>query len=137
MFHHSFEHMPDPLSVLQKTASILAPDGYCLVRVPVVDSFAWEHYREAWYQIDAPRHFFLHSRKSMGILARSAGLYINAIQCDSTVDQFRRSEQLIADTVASQPPDIWRKRQWKHRTERLNREGRGDQAAFYLRKGSS
>lgn len=134
MFHHSFEHMPDPLAALQKAASLLDPNGTCLMRLPLVDSFAWEHYQNAWYQIDAPRHYYLHSRKSIDLLARSSGLAVHRDMFDSTLDQFRKSEQLLAEEDRQPSSGSWQKLRWKRETKRLNREGRGDQAVFYLRK---
>lgn len=58
MFNHSFEHLPDPLETIEKVSSLLPIGGICLLRIPTVSSFAWEHYRENWVQLDAPRHFF-------------------------------------------------------------------------------
>ena len=69
MFDHSFEHIPDPYDTLLAVGRLLSADGTCLIRTPIVDSWAWEHYKENWVQIDAPRHFFLHSYASMQILA--------------------------------------------------------------------
>jgi len=93
MFHHSFEHMADPIVVLQKARKLLAPHGYVLVRIPTVSSYAWTVYGVNWAQIDAPRHFFLHSLKSIGLAADKAGLRIKKILFDSNDFQFRGSEQ--------------------------------------------
>jgi hypothetical protein len=43
-------------------------------------------------QLDAPRHLFLHTRKSFGLLAARAGLQIEKWFCDSTSFQFWGSE---------------------------------------------
>jgi SAM-dependent methyltransferase len=135
MFHHSFEHVPDPLAVLQHAARLLAPAGRCLIRIPTVSSFAWEHYREHWYQIDAPRHFHLHSVKSLSILAERAGFRLMQVIYDSTRDQFWKSEMnRHAGDSTLRKIDTRRKRFWAREAKRLNREGKGDQAAFYLLK---
>ena len=56
---------------------LLNKDGVLLVRVPLSSSWAWEHYRENWVQLDAPRHLYLHSVKSMEVLARQPdGAYV-------------------------------------------------------------
>lgn len=91
MFHHSFEHISDPLEALETVRSLLAPNGRCLIRVPVV-SWARNEYGANWVQIDAPRHFFLHTEKSMEILAEKVGLEITRVEYDSTEFQFWGSE---------------------------------------------
>lgn len=136
MFHHSFEHIPDQVGTLKAVARLLGPGGTCLIRIPTVSSFAWEHYRECWYQIDAPRHCYLHSVKSMETVARLAGLSVQSVVYDSTIDQFRASElcRLGIPWVRGGKFPRRQVREWKRRSRVLNREGRGDQAVFYLRK---
>lgn len=143
MFHHSFEHMEDPKSVLARVRTILAPGGCCVIRIPVVDSYAWSRYGVDWVQIDAPRHLFLHSSRSMGILASGAGLRIRETFYDSTAFQFWGSEQykrdiaLTDDTSYLRNPDLSifsgsAIRAMERQAKKLNDEKRGDQAAFYL-----
>jgi len=146
MFHHSFEHLPDPLGTLKAATGLLAADGTIVVRVPVVSSYAWEKYGVAWVQLDAPRHFFLHSRKSMAQLAGAAGLRVERVVDDSSEFQFLGSELYVRDipltteggarTLGARgsmfsPEEV---QQFRRRAEELNAKGRGDQAAFYLKK---
>jgi predicted SAM-dependent methyltransferase len=135
MYHHSLEHIPDQQQALRASASRLRPGGTCLIRIPTVSSYAWEHYRENWYQIDAPRHFYLHSLESMRHLADQCGMVIQSIVYDSTVDQFRASEQYRRKSGSENDAHFSRAqiRAWKKQAARLNRENRGDQAAFFLR----
>ena len=65
MFHHSFEHISDPSDALSTVRSLLARNGRCLIRIPVV-SWAWKHYGINWVQIDAPRHFSSTPRRVFG-----------------------------------------------------------------------
>jgi SAM-dependent methyltransferase len=135
MYHHSFEHVPDPDENLRAAARLLPPGGCCLIRIPTVSSYAWEHYREKWYQLDAPRHYLLHSLESMNLLAARAGFQVRDVDFDSTKDQFEASERyrrgipLVAEGPVFARSQI---RRWKREAGRLNRERRGDQAAFYL-----
>ena len=94
MLNHSFEHMLEPLSVLKKIAGILNKNGTVLIRVPVV-GYAWTKYRENWVGLDAPRHLFIPSKKSLAILAHAAGLQIEKVVYDSTDFQFWASEQYV------------------------------------------
>ena len=107
MFHHSFEHMPNPAGVLQRAVNLLAPGGHCLIRIPVV-AWAWEHYGVNWAQLDAPRHLYLHSEKSVRLLACAVGLEVLSVGYDSNECQFWASELYSQDvslaSVGMTPP---------------------------------
>ncbi len=135
-FHHSFEHINDPIESLQKVFQLLAPDGVCIIRIPTISSFAWEHYKTNWVQFDAPRHFFLHSKKSMQKLAEMTHLDFFKTDYDSTHFQFSGSEMYVKDIPLSQKESVgfFKKIAYKKRAKRLNKEGQGDQAAFFFRK---
>jgi len=149
MFHHSFEHLPDPLETLTTATRLLARDGTMVVRIPLVSSYAWEKYGVAWVQLDAPRHFFLHSRESMGRLAGAAGLRVERVVDDSTEFQFLGSELYVRDIplvsegvyVLDAKGSIFGSvfsreevQQFRRLAGELRASGRGDQAAFYLKK---
>lgn len=140
MYHHSFEHIQNPHSELKAVSRLLHGDGECMIRVPTVSSYAWEHYKEHWVQLDAPRHYFLYSVESMEILAKLSGFNVRDVVYDSTKSQFQGSEQykrgipmmsVKADEGFFTKVQIWN---WKHKAKRLNSEKRGDQAVFYLMK---
>jgi len=145
MFHHSFEHVADPLETLRSVARLLAEGGVCLLRFPTVSSYAWEYYRTNWVQLDAPRHFYLHSLDSIRLLAEKAGLRLEQVVYDSTLLQFYGSEQyekgisyLSEESFAINPKrsvfTAAQIRSFKKKAKTLNRENRGDQVAVYLRK---
>jgi 2-polyprenyl-3-methyl-5-hydroxy-6-metoxy-1,4-benzoquinol methylase len=143
MFHHSLEHMPDPVEAVRSAAGLLAPGGVCLVRTPTVSSHAWERYGTDWVQLDAPRHLFLFSVEAMAVLAQRAGLRLREFRSESTQFQFWGSEQYLRDIPltdrrsyrVSRSGSIFTRREirrFRRDSARLNRAGRGDQAAFYL-----
>lgn len=145
MFHHSFEHLPDPRETLRTVSDLLKPDGVCIIAMPIVSSYAWEHYGVKWVQIEAPRHFFLHSVESLGILAKEAALDVYNIIYNSTSCQFWGSEQCkknipLSDRrsyLVSPRKSIFSKKEiayYARRAKELNDMQRGDQAIFYLRK---
>ena len=145
MFHHSFEHLLDQLGTLNDVKNILDDNGICLIRTPVVTSFAWNHYGVNWVQLDAPRHFYLHSIQSMSILARRAGFYIERTAYDSDSVQFWGSELYskdipLVDSSTGKPNSkaafFTRSELKKYsvQAEKLNAAKNGDQAVFYLRK---
>jgi len=145
MFHHSLEHIVDQQETLKKAANILKPGGTCLIRIPTVSSFAWKHYGTCWVQLDAPRHFYLHSIKSMKILAGKTGFKVYKVTYDSTARQFYDSEQykmgfpLLDSRSYNQNPSgsLFSKAEiaaFAKKAEKLNMEDQGDQAAFFLIK---
>lgn len=135
-FHHSFEHINDPIENLQKVSQLLAPSGICIIRIPTVSSFAWQHYKTNWVQFDAPRHFFLHSKKSIQKLAEISNLDFFKTDYDSTYFQFSGSEMYRKDIPLSERESVgfFKKRRYKKRARKLNKEANGDQAAFFFRK---
>jgi SAM-dependent methyltransferase len=145
MLHHAFEHVPDPLETLRSAARLLAPGGVCLIRIPVASSYAWRRYGTNWVQLDAPRHFFLHTPQSMRILADNAGLRLERALYDSYALQFWGSEQYLRDIPLQSERSYARDQagsiftpaeiaEFEARAEELNTTSEGDQAAFYLRK---
>lgn len=137
MYHHSFEHLVSPEEDLRQVGTLLSARGCCLIRIPTVSSQAWERYREYWYQIDAPRHLYLHSLESMHVLAEKAGFLVQDVVFDSTAAQFEASERYLRGV----PPESTQRpfsskmvREWKRQAAQLNKAKRGDQAAFYLVK---
>ena len=92
-FHHSLEHMTEQIKTLARAKELLNPGGKILVRIPTVSSEAFERYQDFWFQIDAPRHYFLHSHQSINIVAAEAGLSISSLWSDATPMQFILSEQ--------------------------------------------
>jgi len=145
MFHHSFEHLEDPLETLKSVNRLLKSGGKCILRVPTVSSYAWKYYKEDWVQLDAPRHFFLHSKESMSILAEKAELSFDNTIYDSTEFQFLGSEQYIKDIplfdehsfTKGLEKSIFSKsdiKQYKSKAKKLNQEDQGDACAFILTK---
>jgi 2-polyprenyl-3-methyl-5-hydroxy-6-metoxy-1,4-benzoquinol methylase len=145
MFHHSFEHIADAINTMQTVAALLQPNGHCVIRAPTVSSHAWEHYKVKWVQLDAPRHFYLHSVESIAILANKTGLVLYKIIYDSTAFQFWESEQYKNNIPlydkrsyqVNQKDSIFSRRQiaaFARQAKELNRNEQGDQAIFYLKK---
>lgn len=140
MFHHSLEHIDAQRATMQRVRDVLAPDGWCLIRIPTVSSDAWEEYQDRWVQLDAPRHLFLHSRQSLALLARQSGLRVVRVIDDSSAFQFEGSELYRQDRPLSDlhgwPFSRRQRRQFARKARQLNANHRGDQAAFYLRSAA-
>lgn len=151
MLHHSFEHVENPSEVLLHIKRLLKKDGLCIIRIPVSDSYAFDLYKENWVQLDAPRHFFLHTNKSMDILTSRNKLKIESIVDDSSEFQFIGSEQYKEGIALRDPRSyfisfykkfIFNKKhlfstgdikRFKTQADNLNKEGKGDQRVYYIR----
>jgi SAM-dependent methyltransferase len=143
-FHHSLEHMPDQLSALMDAKRLLLSDGICLVRIPIVSSYAWEKYGTNWVELDPPRHLYLHSKKSIELLGNMAGFELYDIIYDSDMLQFYGSEQymrqipLMAENSyhINETSDIFSPQElahFEHMAKEVNEKEIGGRAAFYFR----
>ena len=136
MLHHSFEHMQNPKDILQELRKHIAPGGNLVIRIPVANSYAWRKYQTHWVQLDAPRHFFLHTIKSMTILAKECALELQSAEYESTAFQFTGSEKYLRGIGFSEKTTIFSKKQMKtfgKESKRLNQINDGDTVCFYLR----
>jgi hypothetical protein len=108
-------------------------------------NFAWEKYGVNWVQLDPPRHIFLYTERAFRDLAERAGFIVERVVYDSETFQFFGSEQYIKDIPLTDPrsyrgvisESIFTQSQideWEALAAKLNAEGRGDQACFYLTK---
>ena len=138
MLHHSFEHMDNPQQVFKQLYRLLKPGGCLLIRVPVSDSFAWRKYGVNWFQIDAPRHFFLHTTKSMTLLGKDAGFVLKEVIHDSWECQFLFSEKYCRDVSLFEGLDFSSEylKTCKKQAHQLNKIMDGDQACFIFKKAN-
>lgn len=139
MLNHSFEHMPEPLSALKELWRVLKPNRYVLIRIPVASSFAWRKYGINWFQLDAPRHFFLHTIESMKLLSNQVGFQVKDIVFDSTEIQLWGSEKYLRDIPFREDNENFNLSEedlisFKAQADELNKNNDGDQACFYLYK---
>jgi SAM-dependent methyltransferase len=137
MMHHAYEHMPDPLEAMQSVHRLLRPGGIGLIRIPVMGKHAWCTYGVNWAQLDAPRHLFIHTERSIEVLAERVGLQVEKVVYDSGAFQFWASEQNTAgkrwsSADADNPPGNMQK--LVEKADALNRQNDGDQASFFLRR---
>ena len=137
--HHSFEHMDNPGEVLKYLNILIKKKGTIVIRIPVMESEAWQKYKENWYQIDAPRHFFLYTERALRMLCDQTGLEIFDIQYDSNFSQYYVSEKYMKTNdsfsdISRRPINESTKRMYNKWSDVANKEHKGDQAIFYIRK---
>ena len=130
---------------MKKFYELLKPDRYVLIRIPVAASYAWRHYGVNWVALDAPRHLFLHTVRSIRLLSKQAGFKVVDIEFDSTEFQFLGSEFYLRNIplkdrslyLKNPQNSIFSEKQiqeFKDKAIKLNEENDGDQACFYLYK---
>lgn len=143
MLHHSFEHMPYPVRVLEVLRKSISSRGTLLIRIPVADCFARRKYGIHWMAWDAPRHLFLHTVRSMHVLAERTGFRIMHLEYDSSLAQFASSELYLRgipfkDQTRFQPgrsTESFTQAEWDDYgrwAKVLNSQRDGDTACFYL-----
>ena len=146
MFNYSFEHMDRQAEVLSQVRRLLAADGKVIVRIPVASSYGWRHYGVNWFGLDAPRHFYLHTFKSMELLAKNCGLRIVSTVQEGSHATIWLSELYARDIAGNAPEAISASRplKWiptllfgniraaKAKARELNRNNDGDMVSFQL-----
>ena len=144
LFNHSLEHMHNISDSLTHAKTLLQPNGRIIVRVPTVSSQAWDTYRECWFQLDAPRHICIPSRKGLEQLATSCGMQIVKSYDDSTDTQFWLSEA-VSNGLSTMDANTGytsyltnshtrtKKMAMRRAARKNNRAHRGDQTVLILR----
>jgi SAM-dependent methyltransferase len=147
-FHHSLEHISDPLGTLLAARERLADGGRCLVRTPVADGVMWRTYGTDWVELDAPRHLVVFSRRGLEELARRAGFEVVEMTWESGDWELIASEQYQRD-IAMFEPSSWFAEPgsatmvpktatgYKDAARRMNAQGDAGRAAFWLRRAAA
>jgi len=144
IFNHSFEHIQEQHETLALVRDLLPVGGKCLIRIPVA-AYPWKKYGVNWVELDAPRHFYLHTEKSMRLLAEQSRLAVTDVIYDSSEFQSWGSELYLRDVPLAEADQTaltryFTKNQlegFRKQSRKLNRERQGGRAAFYLEKSRS
>jgi SAM-dependent methyltransferase len=143
IFNHSLEHIVDPRAALRHARERVRPQGWVLVRVPVVNA-PWRRYRTNWIEMDPPRHLTIPTPSALERMAREEGLGLDRLVYDSQDYEVWGSEQYARDIPLHDPRsylnglgaspftrgDI---RRFQAIVREWNREGISGRASFYFR----
>jgi hypothetical protein len=145
MLHHVLEHVPDPRATLRAAHRLLRADGCCVVWTPLADGEPWARYGTDWYELDAPRHLFVFTRRSLASLAVEAGFRVDAEVDDSSELELLASEQYRRDVPLYDPRSWWLHGEraglepaavaaWRLEAERMNAARTAGRGALFLRR---
>ncbi|MDD3985470.1 MAG: class I SAM-dependent methyltransferase [Methanobacterium sp.] len=137
------EHTHDQLETLIKISKLLTSNGISIITIPLKNKYIWNKYGVNWVQIDAPRHFFIHTLESFKLLLNSTNLEIKNLIFDSDAFQFWGSEQykmgipLMSENsyLINPKKSMFTNSQIKHFNDRahdLNQKRLGDQIFIAL-----
>ena len=144
MLNHSFEHMPDQDVVLTNLRRLIKPGKTVMIRIPVKTDYIWNLYGINWGSIDAPRHFYLHTVKSVEIIAARNRFSVGSVIFDSGIFQFYASEQIIRGIPLRSENSYYLNKKstlfsrseikkFQRDADELNKRHQGDGACFYLK----
>jgi len=116
-----------------------------MLRIPIFPSYAWEKYGVDWFNLDAPRHYYLHSLKSIELLVENSNFQVTDIIYDSNESQFWGSEQYKKDIALHDQNSYYINKKlslfsknnindFKLQADRLNETQMGDTVCIYLNK---
>jgi len=145
IFNHSLEHSLTPVSDLNMARLLLSEGGEILIRIPVSGSTIADEYRNHWWSLDAPRHIYIFSKKSLPMVAEKSGLVVCRIHDEGTIDDYIASEQhkkgicLLSEQSYVKTKDLsgFSKVQlsaWDTEIALQNQQGTAAQAGFILKR---
>jgi SAM-dependent methyltransferase len=70
---HVFEHLCEPLRVLEKVHTMLKPGGLVVMNLPCIDSWSARLSMRHFPHLDLPRHLYHHTQRSLEAMLRVAG----------------------------------------------------------------
>lgn len=148
MFHHSFEHLEDPVAAIEDAARLVEPGGVLLIRTPVMGSEMWDRYGLDWVELDAPRHLFLFTRDALIGLALRNGFELVEVATDAGWWDIVGSEQYQRDLGMFEPTswfvdaktsvfDPATLKEFRRQGQEMNARGTAGRAAFWFRRAAS
>lgn len=147
MMHHSLEHMDRQHEVIARAANLLSDDGRMLIRIPIVSKPLMEKYGANVVSLDPPRHFYIHSLRSIQSLMSKHGLSIYKTVFDAELFSILGSEQYsrgihITDNgshIKNRHNSIFTRAdliRFQKEINLYNKEGKSDMVALYMKKGA-
>ncbi len=87
----SLEHVTNPTEVIENANRLLMDNGSLWIKIPVFPNFLFDMFGTFWYQLDAPRHIFVPSIKTLKLLADRNGFELVNIEYKTLNGSFVKS----------------------------------------------
>jgi 2-polyprenyl-3-methyl-5-hydroxy-6-metoxy-1,4-benzoquinol methylase len=145
MMHHSLEHMPYQFEVVSRIFRLLNTNGKLLIRIPIMSEPLFQKYGVNVLSLDPPRHFFIHSIKSIKMLLQEVGFVVKKTVYDAEVFDIIGSEQYSKNISIHDPRSysvdkknsIFTKKEitgFKKLIHQLNKQEKSSSVALYIEK---
>jgi SAM-dependent methyltransferase len=95
--NHSFEHMPNPIEVLDEIYRILKPMGKLYIGIPNIDSTPYRIFGEYWWHLGVPVHIYSYTIPIISTLLRRSGFVCNRVYFNSNYASLLGSLQIYAN----------------------------------------
>lgn len=67
------EHLNDPKKALSDISCILKPEGLIILRIPRLDSWDYQVFRQNWHGFESPRHLYLFTKATISNFLHETG----------------------------------------------------------------
>jgi SAM-dependent methyltransferase len=109
---HTLEHTQDPVGVLAECRRLLRPGGAIQIVVPNADSWGSRRYGNNWRALEAPRHLYQFTARTLAQCARQAGLTLQGVSTLHNEWVLQESRALAGEPPPARLPEAVRRR-WR------------------------
>jgi len=95
--NHSFEHMPNPIEVMDEIYRILRPGGKLFIGIPNIDSIPSRLFGRYWWYLGAPVHVYNYTVPTISALMQRSGFAIDRVHFNSNFTSLLGSLQIYAN----------------------------------------
>jgi SAM-dependent methyltransferase len=95
--NHSFEHVPNPVEILDEIYRILRPGGKLFIGIPNIGSMPYRIFGKYWWYLGAPVHTYNYTIPTISTLIRRSGFVIDAVYFNSNFASLLGSLQIYAN----------------------------------------
>ena len=95
--NHSFEHVPNPVEVLEEIYRILKPGGKLFIGVPNIASIPYRIFGKYWWYLGAPVHTYSYTVPTISTLMCRSGFVIETVYFNSNFASLLGSLQIYAN----------------------------------------
>jgi len=103
---HVLEHLPDPVSSLQRAHHLLTEQGNLCISVPNRSSFQARLTQCCWFHLDVPRHLFHFTREGLQQMLMAQGYEVTAVRSGGILQNLYGWWQSLANLFTPKTPNV-------------------------------